>query len=124
MNMETAITVISDNYHGNEGSFVDLLYNDCCFSDLKFWEFYDSIALLVRCGHDDREVFAQINFVYQRILKEMIYHFSPTDLAVMEHFPENYDDYIERLDFAVLAYHMKNPDLLDDEKFFLQRPLV
>ncbi len=124
MNIETSIKVICDNYHGNEGSLVDSLYNDSYFSDEKFWQFYDSIALLVRNGHDDREVFAQINFVYQRILKEMIYHFSPMDLAVMEHFPENYDDYIERLDFAVLAYHTKNPALLDDDKFVLQRTLV
>ena len=39
----------------------------------------------------------------------------------MDNFPDNYTDYIERIDFALLAYYTDNIDLLDDEKFELQK---
>jgi len=51
----------------------------------------------------------------------MIYHFSPYDLAVMDNFPENYNDYIERLDLAVRAYFSGETGLLNDDIFELQR---
>ncbi|MDE6710161.1 MAG: immunity 41 family protein, partial [Oscillospiraceae bacterium] len=96
--------------------------NDCSyFSIEKFWEFYDSIAKLVTESYYDREISMQISVSYQSILKMMIYHFSPHDVAVMKNFPDNYDDYIERLDCAVLAYYTQNSNLLSDETFALQR---
>ena len=121
MNFESAQKIIADNYLGKEGSLVYSLYEECYFSDEKFWEFYDSVAFLVTNLFKSESLSKQICISYQRILKEMIYHFSPSDLAVMNNFPENYDSYIERLDFAVLAYFESNSNLLNDEKFELQK---
>lgn len=121
MNIETAIKIISNNCFGNDGSLVCSLYNDCDFSVEKFWEFYDSICTLVNESFYNEETSSQISISYQRILKEMIYHFSPQDIAVIENFPEDYNGYIERLDFAVLAYYTKNSELLDDNGFELER---
>ena len=67
------------------------------------------------------ELGAQISFVYQRMLKEMIWHFSPTDNSVIANMPENYDDYIERMDCAVEAY-MRRTGMPDEEVFELRRP--
>ena len=54
-------------------------------------------------------------------MKEMIWHFSPTDSSVIANMPENYDDYIERMDSAVEAY-MRRTRMPDEEVFELRRP--
>ncbi len=121
MNLEEAKIIIADNYLGKEDSLLYLLYEDSYFSTEKYWAFYDSIACLASGHLKSEELSMQIASSYQRILKEILYHFDPNDISVLNNFPDNYNDYIERLDFAVLAYFESNPDLLDDEKFELQR---
>ena len=46
----------------------------------------------------------------------MIWHFSPADCSVIEDMPENYQDYIDRMDSAVEAY-MKRQDIPDNDVF-------
>lgn len=121
MNIEKARKIILDNYNCNENSFVYFLYEECYFSIEKFWEYYESIAAFVGVNEKSSEMTRKITDSYQRILKEMIFHFDPMDVAVMDNFPDNYTDYIERIDFALLAYYTDNIDLLDDEKFELQK---
>ena len=43
----------------------------------------------------------------------------PNDIAHFDGFPKNYTDYIERLDFAVLAYFNGDLSLVSDERFEL-----
>ena len=121
MKIENARKIILDNYNCNENSFVYFLHEECYFSIEKFWEYYESIATFVGTIKKSPEITRQITQSYQRILKEMIAHFDPMDVAVMDNFPENYPDYIERIDFALLAYYTDNLDLLDNEKFELQK---
>ena len=121
MNLEKGIEIISDNYYGKENSLVSSLYNDCDFSEEKFWQLYDSIVCLINSNFYAEDMLFRIGIVYQRILKEMIYHFSPYDVSVIKNFPENYNGYIERLDFAYNAYYARNPELLADDTFELQR---
>ena len=121
MEIEKARKIISDNYNCNENSFVYFLHEECHFSIEKFWEYYESIASFVGVNEKNAEITREITDSYQRILKEIIFHFDPMDLAVMDNFPENYTDYIERIDYALLAYYTGNLDLLDNEKFELQR---
>ena len=120
MIIENAEKVISDNYHCNENSFVYFLHEECYFSIEKFWEFYESIVALIG-KKKNPEITKRITQSYQKILKEMIFHFDPMDVAVMNNFPENYNDYIERIDFALLAYYTDNIDLIDDKGFSLQK---
>ena len=56
-----------------------------------------------------------------KILKEYIYHFDPNDLTELKNFPENYTQYIERIEFAQAAYYRNNLALIDDSIFDLQR---
>lgn len=120
MKMENALKVISDNYYCNENSFVYFLHEECYFSIEKFWEFYESIVALI--GEEkDTEITRRITQSYQRVLKEIIFHFDPMDVAVMDNFPDNYNAYIERIDFALLAYYTDNIDLIDNEGFELQK---
>ncbi len=121
MKVDDAKKIILDNYLCNENSFVYFLHEESYFSTEKFWEYYESIAALVREIEKSPEITRQITQSYQRILQEMIAHFSPMDIAEIDNFPENYYDYIERIDFALLAYYTGKMDLLDDEKFELQK---
>lgn len=121
MTIENAKKIIEDNYLCNENSFIYFLYEESCFSVESFWAYYESIAALAGEAEKDPEITRQITHSYQRILKEFLYHFDPVDISVLDNFPENYPDYIERIDFALQAYYSGDTDLLDDEKFTLQK---
>lgn len=117
MNIEKASRIISDNYNCSENSFVWFLHERSYFSAEKFWEYYESIAAFVGVSEKSPEITRQITESYQGMLKEMIAHFSPLDLSVLDNVPENYTDYIERIDCALLSYYTDNRDLLDNELF-------
>ncbi len=63
----------------------------------------------------------QITQSYQRLLKYIIFHFDPNDNYVLENFPENYIDYLERMEYALMAYFNGNVKLIEDEIFELQK---
>lgn len=123
MTTETAIKILNGNLRGEEGSFVFKLYQDEKFSKKRFWELYDSVIALAenaKISGRDLETAYKITRVYQRVLKEMIYHFDKNDLSRLKKFPKNYNDYIERLEGAVDAYF--RGVFVDDELYDLQRP--
>lgn len=113
--------IIQNNYSGKKGTFHASLNDENCFRTDLFWELYESIAALVEHRVYSNELAAQISSVYQRMLKEMIWHFSSTDSSVIANMPENYDDYIERMDCAVEAY-MRRTGIPDEKLFELRRP--
>ena len=117
----TSKQIIQDNYSGNKGTFIASLNDESRFRTELFWELYESIAAFVEHKVYSDELTAQISSVYQRVLKEMIWHFSPTDSSVIANMPENYDDYIERMDSAVEAY-MRRTGMPEEEVFELRRP--
>ena len=117
----TSKQIIQDNYSGNKGTFIASLNDESCFRIEPFWKLYGSIASLAEHRVYSDELAAQISSVYQRMLKEMIWHFSPTDSSVIANMPENYDDYIERMDSAVEAY-MRRTRMPDEEVFEFRRP--
>ena len=108
--------IILDNYSGKKGTFLASLNDDSYFRTELYWELYESIVALVKHKVHSDELAAQICFVYQRMLKEMIWHFSPADGSVIAEMPENYQDYIDRMDSAVEAY-MKRQDMPDNDVF-------
>ena len=112
----TSKQVIFDNYSGKKGTFIASLNDESCFRTELFWDLYESIVALVKHKVHSDELAAQICFVYQRMLKEMIWHFSPADGSVIAEMPENYQDYIDRMDSAVEAY-MKRQDMPDNDVF-------
>ena len=117
----TSKQIIQDNYSGKKGTFIASLNDESRFRTELFWKLYESIATLVRHKVYSDELVAQISSVYQRMLKEMIWHFSPTDSSVIANMPENYDDYIERMDNAVEAY-MRRTGMPEEEVLELRRP--
>ena len=117
----TSKQIIQDNYSGKKGTFIASLNDESYFRTELFWELYESIAALAEHRVYSDELAAQISSVYQRILKEIIWHFSPTDSSVIANMPENYDDYIERMDSAVEAY-MRRTRIPDEEVLELRRP--
>ena len=117
----TSKQIIQDNYSGKKGTFIAYLNDESCFRTELFWKLYESIATLAEHRVYSDELDAQISSVYQRMLKEMIWHFSPTDNSVIANMQENYDDYIERMDSAVEAY-MRRTGMPEEEVFELRRP--
>ena len=103
MNTEEAQKVIFDNDNCSENSFIYFLHEECYFSIEKFWQFYDSIIAWV--GKEKKaDITRKITEIYQKMLKEMIYHFDPMDISVIANFPENYTEYIERIDFFITHF--------------------
>lgn len=121
MTIKDAKKIISDNSNYEKDSFVCYLYEEGYFSIEKFWEYYDSIAALIGEKEKDAETTRKITQSYQNILKEFIWHFDPNDIADIKNLPENYTDFIERLDFALTAYYTNNTNLIDDDLFELKK---
>lgn len=122
MTIEEAKNIIRDNYECKAESFVYFLHEKDSFSKEQFWNFYDSIACLVRADEEKTpELTMQITRNYEHILKYFIYHFNPKDEYKMKDFPENFNGYLERLDYILSAYHNSYDELLDDSFFELQR---
>ncbi|MBD5139761.1 MAG: hypothetical protein HDT24_10670 [Ruminococcus sp.] len=114
MDTEKAREIIFDNYMCNENSFIFLLHEKSRFSEEKFREFCDSIAVLAETEKSGSDLTMQINNSYQYLLREIIYHFDPDDLSRIDDFPANYNDYIEKVEAALVAYHRGKKAIYDD----------
>ena len=75
------------NYSGKKGTFIAYLNDESRFRIELFWKLYESIATLEERKVYSDELAAQISSVYQRLLKEIIWHFSPTDSSVIANMP-------------------------------------
>ena len=123
MKTEIAKRIILDNYKIENNSFMFFLHEKNYFFEKAFWEFYESITALVLCNEEKSiEITEQIVQSYQRLLKYIVFHFDPDDNYVLENFPKNYVDYLERIEYAIMAYHCGNAKLTDDDIFELQKP--
>lgn len=120
-NIEDAIKTIEKNYSGDSGCLLSELNDSSRFSIDMFWELYDSILLLVKEKYDENEITNKVSSCYQRLLKEFIYHLSSSDISNIENFPENYNGYIERMDYAVQAQYSKGNVTMKEDYFELQR---
>ena len=81
-----------------------MLHDKCVFSEEAFGNFYKAVATVTLANEKEVCVMVQIAVAYQRFLKEIICHFDPKDVAVINGFPDNVYDYIERLDYMIRAY--------------------
>lgn len=116
------MAVLEKNVSGAEKSLIYALHERGRFSKKRFWEFYDCVITLAKVAvitGRDIETARKLTLVYQRVLKEMIWHFDKKDLSKLKKFPKNYDDYIERLDDAVDAYF--RGVFVDEALYELQR---
>ena len=123
MTVNDAKAVLAKNADCVEKSLVYAMHECERFSKKRFWEFYDCVITLARnalTSGRDMETARKITFVYQRILKEMVWHFDKKDLSRLKKFPKNYNDYIERLDGAVDAYF--RGVFIDEALYGLKRP--
>lgn len=118
MNYDKAIATLNNNYRGNENSLTYSLYELCDFNREQFWDIYDSILFLAHefCGKEkSMDIAVKISFIYQRILKEIIYHFDHNDASYIENLPRNYTEYIERIEGAIDAFFQ---EIFTDENMY------
>lgn len=122
MTEQEAAEIIDRNYNCLEKSLIYALYEKSKFSEKRFWEYYDSVMFFAGDARENgvnAETAMKITWIYQRILKEFIYHFDKKDLSRLRKFPKNYNGYIERLDYAMDAYFRGIS--IDDELFELRK---
>ncbi|MBO5342453.1 MAG: hypothetical protein J6A73_07215 [Lachnospiraceae bacterium] len=123
MKVEIAKRIILDNYKIENNSFMFFLHEKNYFFEKAFWEFYESITVLTLCGEErSMEIAEQITQNYQRLLKYIVFPFDPNDDLTLETFPGNYVDYLERIEYAIMAYFRGNVKLIDNGIFELQKP--
>lgn len=123
MTVNKAREVLEKNADCSEKSLLYSLYERSRFSEKRFWEFYDCVITLARDALEngrDTETARKITFVYQWLLKEIIWHFDKKDVSRLKKFPKDYNGYIERLDGAVDAYF--RGVFADETLYALQRP--
>lgn len=107
MTVSEAMAVLEKNENCAENSLLYSLHERDRFSKKRFWELYDSVITLAKVAvitGRDIETARKITFIYQRVLKEMVWHFDKKDMSKLKKFPRDYNGYIERLDDAVDAY--------------------
>ena len=124
MTVNEARSVLEKNVDGAEKSLLHALHERERFSKKRFWEFYDCVITLAEDALTvgrNIETAEKIVWVYQRVLKEMIWHFDKNDRANLSKFPKNYNEYIERLDGAMDAYF--RGVFADESAYALQRPV-
>ena len=86
-----------------EGSFWESLCEECCFSEEYFWEFYDSVITLAENMRENKVSVtdtAKILAVYDRVLEMFSLHCDPDEDIEIEDFPEDYSEYLDRIDAA------------------------
>ena len=123
MSVSEARAVVKKNANGAEKSLTYAMYERERFSKKRFWEFYDCVITLAKdalTNGRDIGTAEKITWVYQRVLKEIIWHFYKKDCSRLRKFPKNYNSYIERLDGAMDAYFRGG--FVDEELYSLQRP--
>ncbi len=123
MTINEAQAILEKNADCSPKSLIFSLHERGRFSKKRFWEFYDCIITLARSAQTsgrDIETAQKITLVYQQVLKEMVWHFDKKDMSKLKKLPENYNEYIERLDGAVDAYF--RGVFIDETLYDLQRP--
>ena len=123
MTIDKAKAVLKRNVDCAEKSLIYAMYERGRFSNRRFGEFYDCVITLAKdalSNGRDIGTARDITWVYQWILKEMIWHFDKKDCSRLQKFPKNYTEYIERLDGAMDAYF--RGVFVDEELYSLQKP--
>lgn len=124
MTVREARAVLHKNASCSKKSFIYSLYERAKFSKKRFWEFYDCVITLARDALEngrDIETAEKLTYVYQWVLKQIIWHLDKRDSYVMKKFPKNYTEYLERLDSAVNEAYFRGI-FVDEALFELQRP--
>ena len=103
MDME-AVEVIEDNYRAVEGSFLEQLHEYNHFDLRAFEVLCEAIAVLGMIDKEDHQIASEMVFIWTQTLLHIIYHFDPKDLSRINDLPENYNEYIARLEQLVMQY--------------------
>lgn len=120
-NIEKTLSIIDANYCGKPDSLLGEINDHSFFCNDKFWELYDSILLLVKQKYYDDGITVHISLCYQRLLKEIIYHFSDKDMSNIENFPNDYNGYLERMDYVIHALYLESEAAMSEDLFELKR---
>lgn len=104
MTKDNALKIIDDNYNASNDSFLFWLHERDSFRADRFEALCDAVEAL--SGKQNPVLTQNINFCYQGILKEIIYHFNPNDSSEIMDFPENYTDYLAMFDGALARYYL------------------
>lgn len=123
MTVDRARAILDKNALCEEGSFRQSLCEEYRFSEEYFWEFYDSVITLAEDAQKNKITVtdtAKIFAVCDRALEMFKLHCDPDEDVEIRDFPEDYSEYLDRIEAAVRFYLDGEP--IDEESFTLQRP--
>lgn len=95
---------LKDNYEAERNSFLYYLHERNFFHEEAFSELCECILDLSRTHPGDKDILLQISFIYEQVLKHIIYHFDPNDLSIITNFPCDYNEKLELLGYLVTLY--------------------
>lgn len=110
MDLKRAIKILNDNNNSSGNSFLDYLHEQCQFNEGAFKEYCEC---LITIGKDknytqDKEIIDMIVHLQTYILCAFIHHFDTNDLYEIQNIPNNYNDYLEELNFIFRSFFNGN----------------
>ena len=123
MTADKARDIFDKNALCQEGSLRQSLCVELCFSERRFWEFYDSVITLAEAAQESRITVtdtAKLFAVYDRILETIRQHCDPDEAVEISGLPENITEYLDRIEAAMRFYLEGEP--VDEDGFSLKRP--
>lgn len=98
------IEIIEHNYKGFEGSFLGQLHEAGSFDLQAFEVLCEAVRVLGGADKENRQLASMLIFILTQTLLHLMYHFDPQDLSSINDLPENYSDYVARLEQVVMMY--------------------
>ncbi|MBQ8982191.1 MAG: hypothetical protein IJ079_01280 [Lachnospiraceae bacterium] len=95
------MNLIEDNYLAANHSFLYALHEKDCFDKEAFMELCEYISTL---KEKDDTITLQLCSIQNELLKHIIYHFDPKDMSRIQNLPDDYTDYILKLEQAINQY--------------------
>lgn len=121
MDIEEAKLILSDNFNVKGNTLIGIMHEYSRFPKLEFWQAYESIECLAKNKIFSRELAEQVSYCYHNFLKGCLYHFAGGDEYSLDDMPDNFDAYIERLEYIQLYFFRGFDKELDDDMFELER---
>lgn len=123
MKLQDAFMILDNNYNCKKNSFIYELHEHCKFDNILFWQYYDCIICIAKnqkTKKESKEISLRITCSYQAILRLIIANLDNNDFYKIKNFPKNYNDYLERLDYAIKEAYFKQV-FIDENLFELQK---
>lgn len=106
MNVKRAMEILNDNNDTSGNSFLDYLHEQCQFNEQAYEEYCKCLITLGKNKNyaQNKDIMDIVAHLHTYILCCFIHHFDTGDAYEMKNIPDNYNDYLEKLNFIFRAF--------------------